>query len=239
MARVYDISEHVRKTNTFIKEVTMKPRRSPKTGTRREQQKAETKALILDAARRLFEERGFDGTTMRELAAEAGVGLGTIFAHFPDKGALLMAALLDDLAETDRRIVETLPAAAPIRDQILHVAAAGIGYWCRRPELSSTLLRQMWFVSGPWADRRRDETDRFIEFVSELLEAARERGELRGDVDLRETAEAMYSFYLGRIVRAVGDEGLDAEALLRDMAGFVDQLLEGIGDSRAEEATGA
>lgn len=200
------------------------------TGTRRHQQKAETRAVILDAARSLFEEHGFDGTTMRVLAAEAGVGLGTIFAHFPDKAALLMATLLDDLARTDQHIVETLPEDAPIRDQIMHLAASGIGYWCRRPELSATLMREMWFVTGPWAERRREETARFIGFVCHLLEGARERGELRTGFDLRHTAEAMYSFYLGSLVRAVGDNRLDADNLLRDIAAFVDQLLTGIGE---------
>jgi len=200
------------------------------TGRRRQQQKAETRALILDAARALFEERGFDDTTMRVLAAKAGVGLGTIFAHFPDKAALLMAALLEDLAQTDQQILETLPEKASIKDQVMHVAAAGIGYWCRRPELSVTLLREMWFVTGPWAQKRRDETVRFIDFVRQLLEGARQRGELRTGVDLRHTAEAMYSFYLGSLIRAVGDNRLDADALLGDIAAFVDQLLTGIGE---------
>jgi len=200
------------------------------TGTRRQQQKAETRSLILDAARALFEERGFDDTTMRVLAAKAGVGLGTIFAHFPDKGALLMAALLDDLSRTDQQILETLPEKAPIKDQIMHVAAAGIGYWCRRPELSVTLLREMWFVTGSWADQRRDETARFIEFVRRLLEDACQRGELRADIDLSHTAEALYSFYLGSLIRAVSDNRLNAETLLRDIAAFVNQLLAGIGE---------
>ena len=156
-------------------------------GTRRQRQKAETRASILEAARALFEERGFDGTTIRAVAAKAEVGLGTIFAHFPDKGELLIAALLEDLAQTDQKILETLPADAPIKEQIMHLAEAGFGYWCRRPALSATLLREMWFVQGEWAEKRREETARFIDFVVELLEGSRRRGEIRDDVDLRYT----------------------------------------------------
>ena len=47
---------------------------------------------------------------MRAVAAEAGVAAGTIFTHFPDKGALLLAALLEDLAAIDQRILERLLA---------------------------------------------------------------------------------------------------------------------------------
>jgi AcrR family transcriptional regulator len=199
-------------------------------GTRRQQQKAETKASILAAARVLFEELGFEAATMRAVAAKAEVGLGTIYAHFPDKGALLIAALLDDLAQTDQKILETLPADVPIKAQIMHLAEAGFGYWCRRPTLSATLLREMWFIQGEWAERRREETARFIEFVLELLEGARRRGEIREDADLRHTAEALYSFYVGILVRAAGDGRLDLDVLLKDTGVYVDQLMAGLGD---------
>ena len=164
------------------------------------------------------------------MAAKAEVGLGTIFAHFPDKGELLIAALLEDLAQTDQKILETLPADAPIKEQIMHLAEAGFGYWCRRPALSATLLREMWFVQGEWAEKRREETARFIDFVVELLEGSRRRGEIRDDVDLRHTAEALYSLYVGIVIRAAGDGRLEVEALLEDTEKFVGQLLDGLGD---------
>lgn len=170
---------------------------------------------------------------MREVAARAGVGLGTIFSHFPDKGALLIAALLEDLAQTDREILDSLPADAPVKHQIMHVAAAGFHYWCARPELSATLLREMYFITGAWADNRREETERFIEFVCRLLEGFRDRGEIRRDIDLQVTAEALYSNYVGSLVRAAGDNRFDADALLGGFEAFLDQLLGGIGASPA------
>lgn len=207
----------------------MKTEASKTPSTRRQRQKAETRGLILDAARALFEERGFDDTTMRNLAEKAEVGLGTIFAHFPDKGALLISALLEDLAQTDQKIVETLPVEAPIKEQIMHVAEAGFGYWCRRPALSATMLREMWFITGRFAKKRRDETAGFLTFVYLLLAGARRRGELRGDIDLRQTAEALYSFYVGSLIRAAGDDQFDLDTLLKDTGVFVDQLLAGVG----------
>lgn len=200
----------------------------PHTETRRQRQKAETRARILDAARRLFESNGFDGTTMRAVAADAGVALGTIFTHFADKGDLLISALLEDLAATDRRIAETLPAS-PIRSQISHMAAAGFGYWCSRPALSATLLREMYFIAGPSAERRREETSRFVGFFRGLLEDARNRGELKDDLDCAAIAEALYTFYTGRLIRAAGDDDFDLEEMLSDVEVFVDDLLTGIG----------
>ena len=51
----------------------------------------ETRERILDAALRLFRERGFDETTMRDIAAEAGVATGAAYYYFRSKEDLVMA----------------------------------------------------------------------------------------------------------------------------------------------------
>jgi AcrR family transcriptional regulator len=50
-----------------------------------------TQEQILDTAIGLFREQGFDETTMREIASEAGVALGLTYHYFPSKEALVMA----------------------------------------------------------------------------------------------------------------------------------------------------
>ena len=57
---------------------------------------------IIEAATRVFAEKGFRRATTREVAREAGVSEGTIYNYFEDKDALLMA-ILDRLNETERR----------------------------------------------------------------------------------------------------------------------------------------
>jgi AcrR family transcriptional regulator len=58
---------------------------------RREQQAAETRTAILDAAQGLFERDGFSGTTMDAIANEAAVSLKTVYLAFDTKGRLLRA----------------------------------------------------------------------------------------------------------------------------------------------------
>jgi AcrR family transcriptional regulator len=50
----------------------------------------ETKSRIMKSAMRLFAKRGFDGTTTKELAEDAGVAEGTLFRHFTNKKAILI-----------------------------------------------------------------------------------------------------------------------------------------------------
>jgi len=66
--------------------------------THRQRQALQTRRLIVDAARRLFLERGYGATTMDAIASEAGVAVSTVYAIFKNKRAFLRefrAALLD------------------------------------------------------------------------------------------------------------------------------------------------
>ena len=54
---------------------------------------AARKAQILDAATKVFAEKGFHPTTIKDIAAEAGIADGTIYNYFTNKTALLIAIL--------------------------------------------------------------------------------------------------------------------------------------------------
>ena len=66
-------------------------RRRPYESPHRREQAAATRAAILDAALRLFEERGYAATSVGAIAAEAGVALKTVHAVFGTKRGVLVA----------------------------------------------------------------------------------------------------------------------------------------------------
>ena len=78
-------------------------------GQRAELAKAARREEILAAARRVFATRGFRGTTIADIAEEAGIALGTIYLYYPSKEAVF-AALNQRLAEL---IAATVRAVAP------------------------------------------------------------------------------------------------------------------------------
>lgn len=65
---------------------------NPSQGGRR---KAESLSRLKIAARRLFVERGYDGTRPQDIARAAGLGHGTFYLHYPDKRACFMAFVED------------------------------------------------------------------------------------------------------------------------------------------------
>jgi AcrR family transcriptional regulator len=73
------------------------PRKRP-----RQQRSAETVERIVDAAARIFDERGYRATTTNHVAELAGVSIGSLYQYFPNKDALLVALAerhLDEAAE--------------------------------------------------------------------------------------------------------------------------------------------
>lgn len=73
--------------------------------------------LLLEVAKRLFARQGVAATTMKQIANVAGVGKGTLYRHFADKGELCRALIREDVAEFQRRYgamladVEQFPSA--------------------------------------------------------------------------------------------------------------------------------
>lgn len=70
---------------------------SPSAG-RRQRQRDDVRARILDAARRLFAERGYEAVTMQQVAAALEYTAGAVYRHFPSKGALVAELVAADFA---------------------------------------------------------------------------------------------------------------------------------------------
>lgn len=80
---------------------------------RRERKKAATRRTIVDAATELFLARGFDDVSVREIADQADVSPTTVFAHFPQKEALLFG---DEATQRERLVaaIRDRPAGASV-----------------------------------------------------------------------------------------------------------------------------
>lgn len=78
----------------------------------------ETRAKILDTALRLFRERGFDRTTMRDVATEAGVATGAAYYYFRSKEELVMAFYLRTAEEARDEFAAALASTKDLRKRL-------------------------------------------------------------------------------------------------------------------------
>src|SRR6266478_8196032 len=69
-------------------------------------------AKVLAAAREAFAEGG-ESTSLEEIARRAGVGIGTLYRHFPNRQALLEALYVDEVEEVCRVAAELENGADP------------------------------------------------------------------------------------------------------------------------------
>jgi AcrR family transcriptional regulator len=145
---------------------------------------------LLDVAAAVFNERGFEATTMEELAARLGVTKSAIYHHVPSKVDLLRLALdraLDALfAVTDE------PGATTGRaiDRLEHVVRGSVRVLAAELPFVTLLLRLRGNseVERAALQRRRE----FDRFVTGLVRAAEEEGDVRPDVDPAVTSRLLF-----------------------------------------------
>jgi len=89
--------------------------------TRRKQQKAATRERILQAAKELFAEHGYEATTMQKIAQATSLSAGNVFVHFPSKADVLATLMHDDIAALDRLMAKRVPWRGTVRARLLKV----------------------------------------------------------------------------------------------------------------------
>ena len=169
----------------------------------REAQMLRTRAQILGAARARFAEAGYESTTIRDIAAAAGVSVGSVHAHFVGKQELLRTCLHEDLARAVSTVWSTLEEDATLHDQLMHCARVLFGSYAKQPALSQVMLAHTLF---PTASQPPDELiGPFLGRVAGLFEAAAARGELRLDAaHALEAAQVFFSLYLSTLIGGLG-----------------------------------
>lgn len=121
------------------------PRSAAPRATRRERQRAETRARIVEAAIGCFAERGFAGASTREIASRAGTNQGLITYHFASKVALWRAAV-DEIFGRARgaltRELAKVPHAEGPRQRARVIVRGFVRYAAAHPELFRLLVEE-------------------------------------------------------------------------------------------------
>jgi AcrR family transcriptional regulator len=95
---------------------------------------------IVETAIELAEEGGFENVRLRDVAANSGVALGTLYRHFRSKEDLLVAALAREVEGVEARAGARPPEGTPLERVETHFRMATRAL-CRRPKLARALLR--------------------------------------------------------------------------------------------------
>ena len=165
---------------------------------------------IIEAATRIFAQKGFRRSTTREVARAAGVSEGTIYNYFEDKDALLLA-ILDRLNETERRAEDFEEGMAmDFRGFLEEYLRQRMSLIWENREVFRVVLSEM-LVNSELRERyRRQVVEPTMRIAEETFRSRMKQGEMRktdAPLAMRSVAGAL----LGVVVLGLlGDEEIDS-----------------------------
>ncbi|MCP4350334.1 MAG: TetR/AcrR family transcriptional regulator [Desulfobacterales bacterium] len=175
----------------------------------REKQKAQTRALILETARNMFDELGYEKTTLRKVAAKAGISHGAILKHFENKSDILACALYDVIKKQGEKAFDSVPENATVQEQFLYIAEQLFRYYSLNPGLSSTLIKHNLFITGEWATKFDEQTGRFMDKLTDLIEQAKQRKEIKKNADSELITMSFFSHYIFVLITCLKETDFD------------------------------
>jgi AcrR family transcriptional regulator len=142
---------------------------------------------VLDASAKLFRDKGYAATTMREVADRCGIRAASLYYHFPSKDEILAEVFdygVKHVFDAVRAAVDHLPASATAYQKIRAAIHAHLESFFVFGDYTASNIRV--FRQAPREVQRRNRRlrDRYEAYWQALFEEAKQRGELRADVDL-------------------------------------------------------
>jgi AcrR family transcriptional regulator len=195
----------------------------------RERNKLDKLRRIKDAAAELFIANGYDDTTIREVAARAGVGLGTVFVYAATKRDLLFLTVNDDLDSIVDKIAATKRLDKPMLESLLRAFQLYYEHFVREPALSRLALREMsFYASGPEAKRFLKSRERLVTLLREIVEAAADRKEISTKERSVVVASVIFAIYQVEIRRWLSSDKLNIKSGLASLRQQLRLLINGL-----------
>jgi AcrR family transcriptional regulator len=117
--------------------------KAPPKRLNREEKRAQTRERLLEAAERVFARRGFQGSSVEEISAEAGYTRGAFYSNFSSKGEVFIELLHARVFDGYREMLVQAPRDAPPREQLRWGAEQAAAV--QDSEDGDPTLFQLWF----------------------------------------------------------------------------------------------
>ena len=196
---------------------------------RRERNRQDRLNRIKEAARTLFVQHGYDATTARAIAAEANVGLGTIFRYVEDKSDLLILLFNEDHEQVTEAAFPDQRLGGSLLDRLMAAFRHYYVYFAREPEFSRAVLREITFYVGTPLVGRVKASTRITDQIEQLIADARKRGEVASNESDGMIALLIFEIYQAECRRWLHENPPDIEcglAALRQSLSLIDRGLK-------------
>ena len=164
-------------------------------GDRAERRKAESRERLLQAARRLFIERGYHATRPQDIAREADVGHGTFYLHFADKQECFLAFAEHACAELEAFVNDRLSGIEGIEPQLRALLEALLDYAKQNPGAIKAAMTDVSVIASEAP--RESLVDRWAAQWAARLRLGAKAGAIHGDYDAEVAGHAIVGLIRG------------------------------------------
>ena len=133
---------------------------------------------ILDAAVKVFAERGFHAATVAGIAREAGVADGTIYLYFKSKDDLLLRLFDEKMTELTAEAKAEVAGPRTASDRLRRFIQLHLALVERNPDLASVLIVELRQSAQFLKAADRAKLAAYVEVIAEVVRAGQESGEL-------------------------------------------------------------
>jgi AcrR family transcriptional regulator len=169
---------------------------------RKRREKEQRRTEIIDAAERLFYQKGFDGVTMDEIAGAVELSKGSLYVYFKNKDSLFFAIVARVHREYFRQFKESLDEAGSGGDQIRRMIRRLVEFTKDHREyndMARTVGPLIWARLDTEYDQVLAENSiEYNQWLSEAIRKGMEDGSIRKDLD-----PTLFGFYVSLISMSV------------------------------------
>lgn len=193
----------------------------------REQKKKRTKKTILKTAISLFNENGYDNTSIEAIAKVAGVGKGTVYSYFNTKKDIIKGFCEYEIEQIHLELVKKSNQNAPILEQMKTIYMTEFLHVTQNKEFGRLYMREALFPADVNVEENLEIESKYFQVLFPILEKGQQRGELRKDIELLFLTGHFYSLYL-MITSAWFTGRIQTEDVDHTMETLFRQALEGL-----------
>ena len=151
-------------------------------------QPIEGRALVLDTAARLFRQEGYASTSLRDIAAEAGMKPASLYHHFKSKDAIVEEVLrigVERVSDEVRNSVQALPARASARTLLQTAIYAHLRALHQLQDYTSANVRIFGQVPEHVREAHLPTRDAYERYWASLFQRCARRGDLTPERDMQ------------------------------------------------------
>jgi AcrR family transcriptional regulator len=140
---------------------------------------------VFQAATRLFGERGYTGTTMRDIARSVGILPGSLYAHIESKEAVLLA-IIEDGVDRFNEVVDAIDAEHLSPEAALRAAVRGhLDIVADNPERTLIVFHQWRFLDPENRERLLAKRKHYEDFFVRTVRRGMDGGTFAGELDVK------------------------------------------------------